>query len=206
MRAHPQNQRQDGVQYRLTLFQPCKAQNCILQINVSHAAETIGKKQPRLGAYTTMPADMPQKFTLESAQLQVLNLPHHDTVGSPNASGNRRAFGPRLQPYYSSRAHDREPASSTPYLQVRPWHHRLVACLHRIYVDSNIVYQPPALTTPWVGDDSVTPVKNAAYHWLECRYRCSIRWISRDQLMDVRTHSLVAGKVINMPLREAKYG
>ena len=130
-------------------------------------------------------------------------MPHRNIVGSLHARQEPQGLRASPSTLLLSHAHGREPASSTPYLQVRPWHHRLVACLHRIYVGSNIVYQPPALTTPWAGDDSATAVKNTAYHWLECRYRCRIMWVSRDQLMGLRTHSLVARETINMPLREA---
>jgi hypothetical protein len=64
----------------------------------------------------------------------------------------------------------------------------------------------PALTTPWAGDDSATIVKNDAYHWLECRYRCVIRWISRDRSMGLGIHSLIVRGVIVSPLRCRRYG
>ena len=127
------------------------------------------KKQPRLGAYTTMPAAVLQKFTLELARLQVPNLPHHDTVGSPNACGNRMASGPRPQPYcYPTRMVE----SRLRQRLISKLGHGTTAS-SRVFIgymlDSNIVYQPPALTTPWAGDESATAVKNVAYHWLECR-------------------------------------
>jgi hypothetical protein len=65
---------------------------------------------------------------------------------------------------------------------------------------------PPALTTPWAGDDSATIVKNDVCHWLDHRYRCVVRRVSRNQSMGLWTHSLVVRGVINLLLRCAKYG
>jgi hypothetical protein len=157
-----------------------------------------------------MPAYLMQTFTLElanSARFECQMCPHCDIVGSPNARQSPQ--GLRVSP---------STLLLIPYAWVESMSlRRLFALLghgttasSRVFIGYTLVpiscISPPALTTPWAGDDSATFVKNRANHWFECRYRCVIRRISRGQFMCLGIHSLVVRGVIRSPFRCGRDG